>query len=328
MRNTARLNWLARIPSPMAGLALGIASLGWCFENAFALDGWGRIAGAVIAGFLLSGLTAKFICHPKVLLDELKHPVTGSVLPTFTMTWMIISYSISRLWFDLGEIIWLTAICIQAVFVFTFVYRRIKNFKIEHLIPSWFVPAVGICVADVAFPGGKFLWLADIFVWIGFISCLIMFPLMFYRLIFHDTLPDPTKPTLAILAAPASLTLTAYLSVDDTPSLLICAVLLGLALMMTAVIYLSFIRLMRLSFSPAYAAFTFPMVIGATALYKLANAVQNFLDSEEYLASVADYVEELRILADCELIIAAIVVAYVSFRYFHNYFLKREAKTV
>ena len=36
------------LPTPLAGLALGIASLGWCLENALPLAGWGQTPGAVI----------------------------------------------------------------------------------------------------------------------------------------------------------------------------------------------------------------------------------------------------------------------------------------
>lgn len=36
------------LPTPLAGLALGIASLGWCLENALPLAGWGQTTGAVI----------------------------------------------------------------------------------------------------------------------------------------------------------------------------------------------------------------------------------------------------------------------------------------
>lgn len=51
----------------MAGLALGIASLGWCLENALPLHGWGQIAGAVIASSLLFLLVCRFALHADTL---------------------------------------------------------------------------------------------------------------------------------------------------------------------------------------------------------------------------------------------------------------------
>jgi len=77
----------------------------------------------------------------------------------------------------------------------------------------------------------------------------LMLPLMLYRLIFSHEVPDAAKPTIAILAAPASLSLAGYLTVSQDPSLLLVAVLLGIAVLMTGIIYLAFIKLLRLPFS-------------------------------------------------------------------------------
>lgn len=52
------------LPTPVAGLALGIASLGWCLENALPLHGVGQNVGALIAGLLLAILAIRFIFIP------------------------------------------------------------------------------------------------------------------------------------------------------------------------------------------------------------------------------------------------------------------------
>ena len=78
----------------MAGLALGVASLGWCMENALPLHGYGQIVGAIIASCLLGLLVVRFICHFDTLWADLKHPVVGSIVPTFAMALMVISKAI------------------------------------------------------------------------------------------------------------------------------------------------------------------------------------------------------------------------------------------
>ena len=52
--------------------------------------------------------------------------------------------------------------------------------------------------------------------------------------------------------------------------------------------------MLRLQFSPGYAAFTFPMAIGATALYKLSALAAEYPGTE-------DYVFQIRCLAHFEL---------------------------
>ena len=44
------------LPTPVAGLALGISSLGWSMENALPLHGWGQLIGAGIAVVFVLGL--------------------------------------------------------------------------------------------------------------------------------------------------------------------------------------------------------------------------------------------------------------------------------
>ncbi len=301
-----RLNLL---PTPMAGLALAIASLGWCWENALDVKGIAQIIGAIIGGVMLLMIASKFVMNPKNLWADLQHPVVGSVVPTFAMGLMIVSNSLMYIHQNIADGLWLFAISLHVIFLLSFVYHRAKDFSLSNMVPSWFVPPVGLVVADVAFSGNPSLRpIADIILNFGLGAYMIMLPLMFYRLIFSGEIPDAAKPTIAILAAPASLTLAGYLTVSNTPSPLVIAILLGIAVLMTVIIYLSFAHLMRLPFSPGYAAFTFPMVIGSTALYKTA----------DWMASIdmkTEYVDQMLMMAFIELIIATFVVFYVAMHY-------------
>ncbi|WP_226911382.1 TDT family transporter [Gallaecimonas mangrovi] len=302
MRNLTRF---AGAPTPMAGLALGIGSLGWCWENTGLFDGRAQALGAVIAGVLLLVLVVKFVLHPHLLKDDLAHPVVGSVVPTFAMATMVVSKAIAG---HVGDGLWLFAVVLHLLFLATFTWHRLKDFKLHHMVPSWFVPPVGIIVADVASPGGVFTPLAHGLLWFGIICYGVMLPVMLFRLIFSEDVPDAAKPTIAILAAPASLSLAGYLTVVPSPSPVLVAVLLGIAVLMTAIIYLAFVKLLRLPFSPGYAAFTFPLVIGSTALFKTSHLFAKW-------GVDATSVAQLRGLADVELLVATIIVGYVALRY-------------
>lgn len=300
---------LSLLPTPMAGLALAIASLGWCWENAVDLNGGAQITGAVIGGIMLLMIASKFILKPKNLWADLQHPVVGSVVPTFAMGLMVVSNSFIFINQNLADGLWVFAISLHVIFLLSFTYHRAKDFSLASMVPSWFVPPIGLVVADVAFSGTESLRpLADFILYFGLIAYAIMLPIMLYRLIFSGEIPDAAKPTIAILAAPASLSLAGYLTVSSSPSPLIIAILLGIAVLMTVLIYLSFAYLMRLPFSPAYAAFTFPMVISSTALYKTANWMASIGIQEKYI-------EQVSIMAFVELILATLVVAYVVMHY-------------
>ncbi|MFM2486073.1 TDT family transporter [Celerinatantimonas yamalensis] len=296
------------IPAPLAGLALGFASICWSLENTFALHGYSQSFGAIVAAGLLSLLAYKFCLHPRALLNDLLHPVIGSVVPTFAMALMVISKSLEKLSPHAGAALWLLAVIIHLSFLAVFVIVRVRVLKIHHFVPSWFVPPVGIIVADVAAPSHYFSHLSLVLLWFGLISYAFLLPVMFYRFIFCTQVSDAAKPTIAILAAPASLSLAGYLTVVRQPSLLMCALLMGIAILMTAIIYLAFFHLLRLPFSPGYSAFTFPMAIGATALYKLSALVASFPGGLVYS-------QQLHFLANVEVVIGSVVIAYVCWRY-------------
>ncbi|PPC76796.1 C4-dicarboxylate ABC transporter [Pokkaliibacter plantistimulans] len=305
---------VAAAPTPMAGLALGIASLGWCWENAFPLQGVAQLSSAMLASVLLLILLTKFVMHPHLLLADLKHPVVGSVVPTFAMATMVVSKALGMHMPLLGQGLWLAAVALHVIFLLMFLWHRLRVFEVQHLLPSWFVPPVGIIVAAVATPGGDWLPLSHALLWMGLCSYAVMLPVMLYRLIFCGEVVDASKPTIAILAAPASLSLAGYLTLTAEPSLLLVALLFGIAVLMTALIYLAFFRLLRLPFSPGYAAFTFPLVISATAQYKVAALLHQWPFSQ-------DYVAQIRLLASGELLMATLAVGYVMLRYALHYLL-------
>lgn len=305
---------LQTAPTPMAGLALGISSLGWSWESFAPLGGMAQLAGAIVAAILLLILGAKFVLHPRLLRTDLAHPVVGSVVPTFAMALMVVSKAAGE-WLvpAVGVTLWLVAVALHLSFLVAFVVHRASAFELHHMVPAWFVPPVGIIVADVAFPGVAALHpLAVSLLYLGMGLYAILLPVMIYRLIFADEIPDPAKPTIAIMAAPASLSLAGYLTVVETPSPLLIALLGGIAVLMTLIIYLAFFKLLRLPYSPGYAAFTFPMVIGATALSKTTGWMQLQGFSSHDIAIVHG-------LATLEVIVATGIVGYVAVRYLGFY---------
>ncbi|MDO5532209.1 TDT family transporter [Sutterella sp.] len=300
------------LPTPMAGLALGIASLGWGLENALPLHGWGQITGAAIASVLLCLLIVRFALNFGTLWADLKHPVVGSIVPTFAMAMMVISRALLERFPTFAVDLWCFAVVFHLLALAAFIWFRMKETVLPNMVPSWFVPPVGIIVADVSFPGvPELLPVAQVLLVVGIAAYAVLLPVMLYRLFFLPQVANAAKPTMAIMAAPASLSLAGYLSVSNDPHLLLVALLFGIAILMTVAIYFAFWHLLRLQFSPGYAAFTFPMAIGATALYKLANLVATYPGTEQY-------VSQLRILAHFEIAVATVVIAYVFILYMKN----------
>ncbi len=311
-RTTGLVSRLSRVPTPLGGLALGIASLGAAWSLVMPDHSQGlKLTAALIAAILVINVMLKFILHPHLIREDLSHPVVSSVMPTCAMAAMVIASALMPISEFAARALWVAAVLTHLVLLAGFVTKRVRDFDIEHMVPSWFVPPVGIIVAAVTSQGMGFEPLVKMLFIFGLLCYFIKLPIMFYRLIFKSTIPDAALPTFAIMGAPASLSLAGYLTITDNPSLIMISILAPLAIFMTAMVYMAFIKLLRLPFSPGYAAFTFPMVIGATALLKLESKVNGVF---------ADLFYQLGLI---ELVVATVIVTYVAIRYILFYLKPR-----
>lgn len=292
------------IPTPLAALALGIASLGWCWNSNVTLHNNAQFAAALIASSLLLLLLLKFIFFPALFKQELAHPILGSVLPTSAMAAMVISVSLPT---QIAPILWCSAVVLHILLFAGFLWHRLPAFRLQHLIPGWFVPPIGIVTAVLTCPATIPTTLVAALFWFGLTAYFFMLPIMLYRLLKAGELPLAAKPSLAVLAAPASLCLAAYISFAAAPAVWLVSLLLVLALLMTSVIYLALPGLLRLTFTPAFAAYTFPLVIGATALFKVSN-----LFSAWHFVQLAQLIS---FIAYLELAVATLVCSYVAGRF-------------
>lgn len=303
-----------RVPTPLAALALGIASLGWCWDSNLQLDGKAQLTAAGIAAALIGLLLLKFARCPRLLWQDLAHPILGSVLPTAAMATMVISVALPD---SLALPVWAAAVIAHSLLFAGFLRHRLTAFQLQQLIPGWFVPPIGIVTAVLTCPTTIPYWLAAALFWFGLFAYALMLPVMLYRLVKLGTLPLAAKPSLAVLAAPASLCLAAYISFVATPAEWLVLLLLPLALLMTTIIYLVLPSLLRLNFTPAFAAYTFPLVIGTTALFKVADLFITWQWS-----SLSQLVLNLAYL---ELAVATLVCSYVAWRFALYFWQQRQS---
>lgn len=292
-------------PTPIAGLALGIAGI-CAFWSAYApiTANVMLFIGLLVASCLLLPLIAKFAWCPALLLEDLKHPTLGSVAPTLAMATMLLSHTIGLYFPLVGIVFWVVAVIAHLIFLAIFTFYRIKEFQLDHIVPSWFVPPIGIVVACLTVPISVFMPIAQVILVFGLISYAVLLPVVIYRLSLGGTIDISRRPTLAILAAPASLTLAGYLTLAVQPNALLVLMLFGIAVLMTISVYLMLFHLIRLPYSPAFSAFTFPLAIGATATFKVSHWV-NSIPSLHNSASL------LHGVAMIEGVIATVIISYV-----------------
>lgn len=292
---------IKKTPLAIAGLMLALAALGNLIQS------YGDIYRNVfgfISSILLLLILSKLVFYPGDIKKELDNPLVASVFPTFTMGIMLLATYLKEFNSYLAFIIWIIALTGHLALIFIFSKNHILNFNIKKVFPSWFIVYVGIVTASVSSPAFEMQTLGKVLFYFGLVSYLIILPLVIKR-IQSIKIPEPALPTLAIFAAPLSLSLAGYMSAFQTKNMLIVWTLLVLSQLSYFLVLLQMPKLLRLKFYPSYSAFTFPLVISAISI-KLTNG---------YLVKKQQIIPLLKYIVKFEEIIAISIVLYVLVSY-------------
>ncbi|SES88832.1 exfoliative toxin A/B [Natronincola peptidivorans] len=293
---------IKKIPIPMAGLMLALASAG----NLIASYGssYRNIFGVLATGLMIL-LVSKVVSMPKVIEEDFGNPVIASVMPTFSMGLMILATYLRPYLASGAYGVWIMGLAIHVVLILLFTKKYIFSFNIKKVFPSYFIVYVGIVAASVTAPAfGLAHWGQYIF-WFGLITYLCLLPFVLYRVLVVKGMPEPAIPTLTIFAAPASLCLAGYLNSFQEKSMSMVVFLGILALAMFIAVMFNMPKMLRLKFYPSYSAFTFPFVITAIAM-KGTNA---------YLASAGRGMASLGYFVKFLELWAIVMVIYVFVKY-------------
>lgn len=302
---------IKKVPIPMAGLMLALASLGNL------LAGYSDVLRGILGGisfilFLL--LVIKLTLYYKDILKDLENPVVASVAPTFFMGMMILSTYVKNFNQSIAFGVWVIGLIMHAAYIVYFTKKFILNFDFKKVFVSYFVVYVGIVAASIPSPLYGMKSIGQVIFWFGFVSYIILLPLIFYRLLKIKNIPEPAIPTTAILTAPANLCLAGYLSAFDEKNKLIIYLLLMLSVIMFVAILIYLPSILKLKFYPSFSSLTFPFVITAIAM-KGTNVF--FGKSEVNISFFKYYVSFLEILA-------SVMVLYVFINYISFLFGERE----
>ncbi|MEG2289161.1 MAG: TDT family transporter [Clostridium sp.] len=296
------MNYIKKIPLPIAAVMLALAALG----NLLSTYGivYKNICG-VLSALVLILLTVKIITCWKDVKNEMKNPVIAGVMPTYSMGIMLLAGYLKDISFTSGLVLWWVGVIIHLVLIILYTKNFIIGFDIKKMFPSTFIVYVGIGIAGITAPAFKLIVLGQGFFWFAFISLIVLIPLLGYRTFVVKGIPEPALPTNVIFAAPAALTLAAYLNSFSEKNIYMISFLSILVILLYICGLIFLVKGLKLKFYPSYAAFTFPMVISAIAM-KGTNA---FLIKIDKGISIIKYVVKF------QEIVAIIIVVYVLVRF-------------
>ena len=250
-------------PIPIAGLILALLSLGNLLQD---IHPHVRYLFGAIGVVLIILVVLKVIQYPSDIKNDFKNPIIVSSSGTFSMSLMLLSTYLSTFMPSIGYTIWIIGISLHILLMIYFTYNFIiRNFDITTVYPSYWIVFVGITMGAITAPTYGLEEMGFIFFMIGFIAMLVTTPVIIYRYVRHDEIPDMNKPLICIFTALFSILIVGYLNSSKTASIEFITVLYLIACLFYIFALYKLIEYRNLDFYPSFSAFTFPFVISAIA---------------------------------------------------------------
>lgn len=287
--------FLQNLPVPICGLMLGLVAVGNLLKSVglFILGQAFGIVGIIVLLLVM----LKIIFAWDSVAAALKDNVVASVAPTFSMGWMVACTYFAD--FAVTKYFWLVGVAIHMLLAiyFTVKFLRPSVLKFDDIYPSWYIVYVGPGIIPIT--AGKFFpAVGQAFFYPVLIIYAMMLPIVIWRALFGGDIAEGKLPLMMVIAAPTSLCLTGFLNAFSHGSTTLIWVLVVVAqfLLLSMLIFMARF-LSKLPFYPSYSAFTFPLVISATA----------FLGTVKRL-NLGDVWQQLGYV---EVLIATLTVTYV-----------------
>lgn len=308
-------NLLKKLPLPITGLMLGFAALGNLIQSHSEIL---RNLFGLISVIIFPLVVLKLIMFKKGVKEALENPVIASVFPTFSMTMMLLATYIKPFSSTIALLFWFAGLILHITLIIWFTQKFVlyNNYNIKKVFPSWFIPYVGIAVASVSSGAVGMQAIGKVIFWFALISFVVLLSIVLKRIFVVKEMPEPTKSTIAIIAAPASLCLAGYMNSFEFKSIVLVHILLIVSQVLYWGVILYLPKLLKLQFYPSCSGFTFPLVISGLAL-KLTNG---------FLTKTGSPISFLPMLVTIEEIVAVAACIYVLIRYIRFLFAPEKAQ--
>jgi tellurite resistance protein len=289
---------LENFPVSFFSMIMGLAGFSIVWQKAGHVLDLPSIAGQILAPvtcvfflILLSFYTLKLIRYRKAVITELHNPIKLNFFPAISISLLLISIALISLHTQLAQIIWMIGVALH--FVITLYVMRVwihhEQFEINHINPAWFIPVVGNVLIPITGTHFGYVELSWFFFSIGMVFWIVLFTIIFYRILFHQPLPGKLLPTLFILIAPPAVGFLSYTALTGGVDAF-ARVLYYIALFLTILLLTQADYFKRIPFFLSWWAYSFPLAaitISTMKMYQLTHADGFFYMSWGFLGLIS-----------------------------------------
>lgn len=280
LQDVSRLQFF---PIMLFAVVMGFSGLAIAFEKAHEILSISPLPGQALMVldsvlFIIIALfyAAKCVKYFDEVKKEFKHPIRINFFAAISISLLLLSIVHHPYNTDLASILFYVGVVLHTYFTFyTISFWINHNFEIAHSNPAWFIPIVGnviIPVAGAGFAPTEFLMF---YFSVGMLFWVVLFTVIFYRIIFHHQLAQKFIPTLFILIAPPAVGFIAYIKLGYEYDV-IAHFFYNTGLFFTLLLLFMYRNFLNLKFFISWWAFTFPLAaitIATTLAYHLSHFV-------------------------------------------------------
>lgn len=258
---------LKNFPISFFAMVMGMTGATIAWERAEKILGWSSYLSTVLLWIsvliflsIILIYLIKIFKYPKEVQKEFQNITKLSFFPTISISMLLLGIALMNIHPPLSQMLWYAGVTIQFIFsiVIISIWIRHPSLEINHISPAWFIPVVGnilVPIAGVVYAPVEISWF---FFSIGLVFWIALFTILFYRLLFHNPLPERLLPTLFILIAPPAVGFISYVKltgiVDSMARILYYFALFVFVLMIPQLKMLS-----RIKYYLSWWAYTFPL---------------------------------------------------------------------
>lgn len=266
------MNKISNFPIMFYAVVMGLGGLCVAYESLNKLLKLSQSVGfvlnaftSVVFAFISFIYVIKIIKFPNEVRAELNHPIKINFFAAFAISLLLLAIV-----FKNNESahfgLFYTGLVAQTFMSFYVVASWInRNLEIKHSNPAWFIPIVGNLLVITAAQGkDSYLWFYFSFALFFYI---VLFSIIFYRILFCDQLLAKFMPTLFIFIAPPSVAFIDYIKLTGNFNEF-SMFLLSLAIFFGILVLFMYKNFLKLKFFLSWWAFTFPTAALCIALVK------------------------------------------------------------
>ncbi len=282
---------LEHMPIQLFAIIMGLSGFAIIFAKAYHILGlpymfyeFTLMVDTILFFIIFVSYMFKILLYIESVKKEFYHPIKSSFMAAISISFLLISIAYYDFAPTVSILFWYIGAPLQLVFTLIVIRYWIYNeLQIVHSNPAWFIPIVGNVLVPVVGIEAAPIYVSLLFFSIGMFFWIVLFTILFYRLIFHHPLAKKLLPTLFIFIAPPAVGFISYFRITNGSIDMISIILYFIAVITLLLLLFMFRLFDKKVFFISWWAYTFPLAAITIATLFMHMVFTNIIT---YIASV------------------------------------------